>query len=493
MSDLPAGWSNFSLRDLGGLSGGKTPSKSNAEFWSSRDVPWVSPKDMKRNLLEDAEDRISQVAVDQAGMTLYPAGSVLMVTRSGILQHTFPVALAGAELTVNQDIKVLRPVDGITPKFAFYLLKGFGREILSKCSKDGTTVQSIDSENLEAFPLPMPPAAEQMRIATKLDELLAHVDTLKTRINNIPALLKKFRQSVLASAVTGRLTEEWRGARAVSATGLDVIRNDQLAKEAILEEKPELKKKKSSIQSEIDKSYLFEIPGSWAFTTWGKISEWITYGFTRPMPKSDSGKKLLTAKDVQRFELDLADCGLTTTEAFASLSDKDRPQNGDLLITKDGSIGRSALVRTKEDFCINQSVAVCWLRSTTMNKNYLELLSNSEFTQRFVQDKAQGMAIQHLSIIDFAKCPVPVPPMDEQDEIVRLVEQLFTFADQLENRVNAAQARIDRLTQSILAKAFRGELVPQDPSDEPASVLLARIKAQHAAAPKAKRGRKALT
>ncbi|MOA11392.1 Type-1 restriction enzyme EcoKI specificity protein [compost metagenome] len=208
------------------------------------------------------------------------------------------------------------------------------------------------------------------------------------------------------------------------------------------------------------------------------------------MPKSESGKKLLTAKDVQRFELELIDCGLTTVEAFEALSDKDKPIKGDLLITKDGSIGRAALVKTEEDFCINQSVAVCWLRSTTMNKRYLELLSNSDFTQRFVKDKAQGMAIQHLSIIDFAKCPLPVPSNTEQDEIVRYIEEIFTFADKLETTVASAKSRIDLLTQSILTKAFRGELVPQDPSDEPASVLLERIKAQRAAEPKAKRGRK---
>ncbi|GAD65180.1 hypothetical protein PA6_085_00030, partial [Aquipseudomonas alcaligenes NBRC 14159] len=86
--------------------------------------------------------------------------------------------------------------------------------------------------------------------------------------------------------------------------------------------------------------------------------------------------------------------------------------------------------------------------------------------------------------------PLPVPPAGEQTEIVRRVEQLFAFADQLEAKVTTAQARIDRLTQSILAKAFRGELVPQDPNDEPASLLLERIRAQRADAPKAKRGRK---
>ena len=101
------------------------------------------------------------------------------------------------------------------------------------------------------------------------------------------------------------------------------------------------------------------------------------------------------------------------------------------------------------------------------------------------------MAIQHLSIIDFAKCPVPVPPAKEQVDIARRLEHVFSFADQLEAKVAAAKQRIDALTQSLLAKAFRGELVSQDPDDEPASVLLERIRAQRATASKPKRSRKA--
>lgn len=96
-----------------------------------------------------------------------------------------------------------------------------------------------------------------------------------------------------------------------------------------------------------------------------------------------------------------------------------------------------------------------------------------------------------MNLKELSELPVPVPPKEVQDATVRRVEQLFAFADQLEARVSATQKRIDTLTQSLLAKAFRGELVPQDPNDEPASVLLERIRAQRAAAPKPKRGRKA--
>ena len=111
-----------------------------------------------------------------------------------------------------------------------------------------------------------------------------------------------------------------------------------------------------------------------------------------------------------------------------------------------------------------------------MNKDYLEYLANSEFTQKFVKDKAQGMAIQHLSIIDYAKCPLPVPPKEEQNEIVRRVESLFAQADAIEARYEKLKQKVETLPQAILAKAFRGELVPQLPEDGDAGDLLAEIK-----------------
>lgn len=455
MSELPTGWSHFSLNDLGGLSGGKTPSKANPAFWSSPDVPWVSPKDMKRNLLEDAEDRISQIAVDEAGMTLYPAGSVLMVTRSGILQHTFPVALAGAELTVNQDIKVLRPIEGIDAKFAFYLLKSYGGKILSACAKDGTTVQSIDSEKLEAFAFPLPPLAEQTRIAAKLDELLAQVDTLKARIDGIPALLKRFRQSVLAAAVSGRLTEEWR-ARNCCPAWREIKLEDMLAgtKDGIC---------RGPFGSSIKKEFF--VPAGYkvyeqknAIRDSSSIGEYFV----------DEGKY----KELERFSV--------------------RP--GDFIISCAGTLGRISLLPVGAPAgLINQALIRIRTNKDLVLDEYFLIFFRSPVFQEKLIVSARGGAMQNLaSTKEIKALEIYCPTIPEQTEIVRRVEQLFAFADQLEAKVKNAKARIDRLTQSILAKAFRGELVPQDPSDEPACELLARIQAQRAAAPKAKakRGRK---
>lgn len=488
MSELPKGWASARLDELVALN----PKQNFDDGLAAGFVPMSHAPTNFRDKLRFDERNWGEI---KKAYTNFKDGDVIFAkvtpcfeNGKAALVENLPNGIGAG----SSEFFVLRPSsEEISAEYLLALIKS--REFMREGAANMTGavgLRRVPRQFVEGFVVPVPPAAEQARIAQKLDELLSQVDALKVRIDAIPSLLKSFRQSLLVAAVSGRLTEGWRKQNQSTETGEDVIKNDQLAKLALLEEYPELKKKKSSIQSDIDENYLFEIPESWCFTTWGKVSEWITYGFTRPMPKSESGKKLLTAKDVQRFELELIDCGLTTVEAFEALSDKDKPIKGDLLITKDGSIGRAALVKTEEDFCINQSVAVCWLRSTTMNKRYLELLSNSDFTQRFVKDKAQGMAIQHLSIIDFAKCPLPVPSNTEQDEIVRYIEEIFTFADKLETTVASAKSRIDLLTQSILTKAFRGELVPQDPSDEPASVLLERIKAQRAAEPKAKRGRK---
>lgn len=457
MSELPAGWSHFSLRGLGGLSGGKTPSKANPAFWSSPDVPWVSPKDMKRDLLEDAEDRISQVAVDDAGMTLFPADSVLMVTRSGILQHTFPVALAVVELTVNQDIKVLRPIEGVAPKFSFYMLKSFGGEILSACSKDGTTVQSIDSEKLEAFEFPLPPFAEQTRIAAKLDELLAQVDTLKARIDGIPALLKRFRQSVLAAAVSGRLTEAWREradtANQPYSAGYSMATLDSLA----------------SFQN------------GFAFK-----SEWFS---------KEGDVQVAKIGNVRNGKADLSNSPAFVSRKIASEYERFMTSEGDILLSMTGT-------KYKRDYgfacsaptgiLVNQRVGKLTPDKDKVDSRFFLLcLQSAGFREQFFVGETGQVSQGNVGSEHIKKCLMPAPSLSEQTEIVRRVEQLFAFADQLEARVKAAQSRINHLTQSILAKAFRGELVPQDPNDEPASVLLERIKTQRAAAPKAKRGRKA--
>ena len=157
------------IADLGKWSGGKTPSMAEKKYWESGTIPWVSSKDVKQPILSDTIDHITNAAVDEASMTVYPAGSVAIVTRSGILRHTFPVTYIPFETTVNQDIKILVTKEGISSRYVSHALQAYGESIRRTTKKQGGTVDSLDFQKVLAHKIPVPPLDVQNRIVNVLD------------------------------------------------------------------------------------------------------------------------------------------------------------------------------------------------------------------------------------------------------------------------------------------------------------------------------------
>lgn len=443
MSNRPDGWETFTIADIGGLSGGSTPSKANSNFWANGDVPWASPKDMKKLHLHQTEDRISRTALYSAGVTLYPSGTLLMVTRSGILQHSFPVALAATDLTINQDIKAVLPHPEIASSFLLAALRNYGQDILDTCSKSGTTVQSIDSEKLERFEIPLPPLKEQERIARKLDTLLAQVDAIRARIDAIPVLLKRFRQAVRVVALAGELE---RGKLMDSAKWKSCVLSDIALVET----------GKTPDRSE---------PKYW---TNGSIA-WVTSAATGAST-CEEAKEFVTHQAAKECNLKI----------FA-------PETLLLAMYGEGKT-RGQVTELRIHAACNQACAAISVDKNLAELGFVKLRLEENYEE--IRKMAAGGAQPNLNLGKVREISISLPPQEIQADIVGHVDQLFTFAGQLEAQALAAKQRIDALTQSILAKAFRGELVPQDSNDEPASVLLERIRAQRAAAPRPKRGRK---
>jgi type I restriction enzyme S subunit len=194
------------LKALGSMSGGKTPSKANSAYWTDGTVWWVSAKDMKRFEIDSSLDKITENAVIEAKMKLIPKNSILMVTRSGILSHTFPVAITKDEITINQDLKAFFVNEKIVDsKFLAYTLRGEGQNILTKCSKDGTTVPSVSTEKLMNYELNIPPLQEQKAIVKKIETLFAIADNLEAKVTQAQQRVDRLTQSILAKAFRGEL------------------------------------------------------------------------------------------------------------------------------------------------------------------------------------------------------------------------------------------------------------------------------------------------
>jgi type I restriction enzyme S subunit len=434
MTDLRPGWTTTTISELGGVVGGKTPSKANSSYWQDGTIPWVSPKDMKVFDLQGSEDLITRSAIDDGGMKVLPKGSLLLVTRSGILAHTLPVAITACPVTINQDIKAIPPIEGfISSRFLAYNLRSLEANILNDCCKAGTTVASVEMGLFERLPIAIAPQAEQQRITDKLDTVLARVDACRDRLARVAPLLKRFRQSVLAAATSGRLTEDWKG------SDQSKWRNMLLAEIAL--------KLHQGINTAADK---------------------IEY--------KNSGHYILQAKHVTNGAIEIGDARMLSSDDFAIYRDRFSPRIGDILFTNIGTIGKSVVVTSNADILFAWNVFLIRLRGgfdARFIRYHLELLRLNGFYESLYR----GGATQFINKKQIGEIEVAIPPIAEQIEIVRRVGALFAFADRLEARLVQARSAAERLTPALLAKAFRGELVPQDPADEPAAVLLKRLAA----------------
>lgn len=191
-----------------------TPSKDRPDFWDG-EVPWVSPKDMKRAELDDSTDHISQAALEQTGLKLHPPGGVMVVVRGMILAHTFPVARNTVPVTVNQDMKVLRPHKGTDSRYLAWLLQGLEPVMLSMTDESAHGTKALRTDQWASLPVPVPDETTQKRIANFLDEQTARIDALIAEKEALQGAVQQFFAARLATAVVKGLAKGRRYVQAI--------------------------------------------------------------------------------------------------------------------------------------------------------------------------------------------------------------------------------------------------------------------------------------
>ncbi|MBY6234673.1 restriction endonuclease subunit S [Vibrio harveyi] len=365
---------------------------------------------------------------------------------------------------VNNHAHVLRGTGG-------YLVNKYLCEYLNQFDYmgyvNGGTRLKLTQANMKRIPIPLAPLAEQKRIVEKLDEVLAQVDTIKARLDGIPALLKRFRQSVLASAVSGKLTEEWRKDNSSEFPDVNTI-SQELFDDGTT--KGNFGNKSARAEA-IKDDELQKYKSIYPLIRVGEVSGCIVPNRDKPKTFSGDTPWILTPYlNDQSIELRSEQIELGLSSSEIELYNARVIPSDSVIMTCVGRLGLSAVNEFK--CIINQQ-----LHAFTCGKHiYSRYLAFSiRAMENYFCSAATSTTVQYLNKTACNSMPLPLPSIEEQKEIVRLVDQYFAFADTIEAQVKKAQARVDNLTQSILAKAFRGELVPQDPNDEPADKLLERI------------------
>ncbi len=353
---------------------------------------------------------------------------------------------------VNNHAHVLKAIDGITiNKFLLYYLNQFDYQGYV----NGGTRLKLTQANMRRIPLPLPPLAEQKHIAAKLDELLAQVDTIKTRLDAIPAILKRFRQSVLAAAVSGRLTEDWRG-------------NNQYQRT----------------------KFGWSIPETWHLVEIDEIAE-VKGGKRLPkgekLVEENTGFPYIRAGQLKNGTINSLDQLYLIKNVQEKIA-RYIVSAGDVYITIVGAcIGDAGVIPEAYDGAnLTENAAKLCSFKTPVSSDFLSSWLRSQYLQDIIQHEIKSGAQGKLALKRIKTLPYPLTSIDEQAEIVRRMKILFNFSDEIEQRVKEAQSRVNHLSQSILAKAFRGELTAEWREQNPdlisgensAEALLARIKAE---------------
>ena len=204
LGDIPAHWTSVPLRFLVMFTGGATPDTKKEEYWNG-DIPWVSPKDMKRDLIADSEDHVSDLAVANSALKMIDEDAVLIVVRGMILAHSFPTAINAVPVTINQDMKALRCDERIIPRFLKVVLEGATQYLVDQADSSAHGTKKLETGVLGALGIPVPPLDEQKQIVARIAEERVKIDKLATATERSITLLKERRSALIAAAVTGQI------------------------------------------------------------------------------------------------------------------------------------------------------------------------------------------------------------------------------------------------------------------------------------------------
>lgn len=391
----------------------------------------------------------------------------------------------------NIRIRLIREV--AEPKFVSYFLQtDTARRQIELSLKQTVGMATVSQSNIAEWELPLPPLAEQLRIVEAIETELTRLDAGVASLKAARAKLRRYRASVLKAACEGRLVAQDPSDEPASALLGRILaeRRERWAADLSARGKDPAKARYEEPVTP-DAEGLPELPAGWMWASLQSLCSTLTDGDHLPPPKAETGVPFIVIGNVSRGFLDFTDTRFVLSEYYDSLDSSRKPRSGDILYTVTGSYGIPILVEKDEPFCVQRHIAI--LRPlNTLDRRYLWSALASSFVYVQATKRATGTAQKTVSLGVLREFAIPLPPLAEQRRIVAEVERRLSVVAAMEAAVAANLKRAERLRQAILKRAFEGRLVPQYPSDEPASVLLERIRAarQEAAASPASNGRR---
>lgn len=426
-TDLPPGWKWVLLSEIAELGTGHTPSRDHPEYWDG-DVPWIGIRDARAHhsgVIVETSQTITELGLAHSAARLLPKDTVCL-SRTASVGY---VVKMGRLMATSQDFVTWSCSGAIDPDFLMKALLAEGDDIRN--FGEGSTHTTIYFPEVKAFHISLPPVPEQQRIVAKLDSLFARSKAARTELRRIPALVRRAKDALLRSTFDDLVCQ--RGRVSDIVTSIEAGKNIRC-----IERPPEA--------SEIG---LVKVSA----VTWGKFDAHASK--TMPLGFNPPPHTLIKSGD---FLFSRAN---TIELVGACVIVEDAPEN---LYLSDKILRLNVAAENKH--------WLMWFLRSPSGRSALEAVSSGN-----------QLSMRNISQAGLMNIEMPLPPLDVRHQGANHIVTTFSKLDALAVEARSAIALLDRLDQSVLARAFRGELVPQDPNDEPASVLLDRIRAERAARP----------
>ena len=493
---LPEGWASTTLGEACLPVDKASPTQRPDEIFTYLDIASIDNAQLRivspRTWLgKDAPSRARQRV---------KAGSILFSTVRTYLKN---IAMVPAELDgqiASTGFCVLSPSDQMNAGFVFYFVQH--DEFVARVNplQRGTSYPAVRDSDVLSQEVPLAPIAEQHRIVAEIEKQFTRLYASVAALKRVQANLKRYRASVLKAACEGKLVST--EAELARAEGRDYEPADRLLERILTERRArwEAQEKRRGRYKEPvgpDATGLPELPEGWVWVTVGQLSSRIEYGTSTKASSVPSGIPILRMGNIQDGELNFSD--LKYLEGDHPETQKTILGHGDLLFNRTNSaelVGKSAVYKDWHPEACFASYLIRVSFLPDIAPDYVCTFINSRHGRAYIaQVRNQQVGQANVNGTKLAAMPIPLPPLAEQCRIVAEVERCLSVIQQTEASVEANLTRAERLRQSILKQAFSGKLVPQDPNDEPASVLLERIRtgreaAQTASKPKSRTKRR---
>ncbi|WP_165001891.1 restriction endonuclease subunit S [Agrobacterium sp. CFBP2214] len=488
MTQLPHGWTRLHLGEIAARTKTMVPSKNPDIVYELYSVPSFSDG-MAEQARSDTIKSAKQVV---------QTDDVLLCKIVPHLNRVWVVGKKSGAPQIASGEWIVYRNDECDPHYLRYCLTEttFRDQFMRTVSGVGGSLMRARPSEVSEIAIPLAPLPEQKRIVAKIDSLSGKSKRARDHLEHIPRLVEKYKQAVLAAAFRGDLTREWRDLHSISSSAQDFIKNIQLkAREVILS--PQYKRDQKTafhifddaIRADLSaQSDVNPLPQHWAWSTIGGV--FAVYIGATPSRKEKSywhgDVPWVSSGEVAFCRIKRAK-ELITEAGLLNTSTRLHPQGTVLLgmIGEGKTRGQAAILDIEA--CNNQNCAAIRVSESQYSSEYIYYYlqyayeKNRNIGAGNNQPALNKERVQHLF--------VPIAPAEEASEIARILETAFAWIDRLASEATSARRLIGKLDQEVLAKAFRGDLVPQHLDDEPATKLLERIANERAAAPKAKRGR----